>query len=682
MATEERVRIAFEADLGDMRKELAKLPEISSKEAKAMVKGLEKQYKRAEKAAKRTAKAQKSASDKTRAGFESAKQAAEGFGGAVGGSAGQVEKFARSMFEASAAIGPVGVMLVGAGLAIAGVGIAAVATGKLIVGLIDEAEDLAETLRPFEDAGVFAPVPAESIASVKAFNNSMSALATQADRVRVAFGAEFAGELEGFARGMLIATFAAEDFSRAAVGVSDSIKGWIPEVLGLTDAVENVTRSQGNVIGAAAAWSGFSTELGKWTTKADAALFVTEDLKNATDREKDATEAATRAKQAAAEAERERARAIREALKAIQDQGKARDQLAAITESASADTLTAEEEVNAAYEDRIEAIAAVMMEAGDQAAASEALAAAEARRIRDLEGLDEERAEKQKKLLKDLDKLRQDFDKKAKEAAMAAVAQTLTDIDTVIGGAASAVDGFAQLQIDKIQSILNEQTAAIEKEGEKRREKREENIAGLLESGKISEAEADRRLDEIDRLEDADAKKMKKLERMAEKQARKSFRAQQAAQKAQAIIDGARAAVALIPAFAFMGPLAPAGAAGAASIATAAQLATIAAQKPPDFPVGGLVADRMPGGGAASADHVNIMAQPQEGIVTGRGMDALGRDGLAAINTGGTMGGSTVVLQMDSATIAQAILSSPDLTGRIVGALGLTPGRAPVYGRG
>ena len=140
--------------------------------------------------------------------------------------------------------------------------------------------------------------------------------------------------------------------------------------------------------------------------------------------------------------------------------------------------------------------------------------------------------------------------------------------------------------------------------------------------------------------------------------------------------------MALIPAFAFMGPLAPAGAAGAASLATATQLATISAQKPPDFPVGGLVADRMPSAGAASADHVNILAQPQEGIVTGRGMDAIGREGLAAINAGASMGGSTVVLQMDSATIAEAILSSPDLTGRIVGALGLTPGRAPVYGRG
>lgn len=678
MATEERVRIAFEADLADMRKELAKLPEISSKEAKAMVKGLEKQYKRAEKAAKKTAKAQKSASDKTRAGFESAKQAAEGFGGAVGGSAGQVEKFARSMFEASAAIGPVGAGLVAAGLAIAGIGIAGAASVKVIVGLIDEAEELAKAMEPFEDAGVFAPIPPEALASVHDFNDALGGIGKLADRLKLVIGIELAGAFSDSAEAILVAGFAVAGMMEKMEGLGKIARVVFPALAIKDVMVENESATWASV----AAWAGYGDELGKARTRAAAAMVTSGKLRTAQEDEKAASESATRAKQAAAEAERERARAIRETIKAIQDQEKARDQLASITESAAADTLTAEEKVNAAYEDRVDAIAAVMMEAGDQAAASEALAAAEARRIRDLEGLDEERAEKQKKLLEGVDKLRQDLDKKAKEAALAAVAQTLTDIDTVIGGASSAVDGFAQLQIDKIQSILDKQTAAIEQEGEKRREKREENIAGLLESGKISEAEAERRLDEIDRLEDADEKKMKKLERMAEKQALKSFRMQKAAQKAQAIIDGARAAVALIPAFSFMLAGAPAGAAAAASIATATQLAVISAQKPPDFPVGGLVADRMPGGGAASADHVNIMAQPQEGIVTGRGMDALGRDGLEAINTGGTMGGSTVVLQMDSATIAQAILSSPDLTGRIVGALGLTPGRAPVYGRG
>jgi len=678
MATEERVRIAFEADLADMRKELAKLPEISSKEAKAMVKGLEKQYKRAEKAAKKTAKAQKSASDKTRAGFESAKQAAEGFGGAVGGSAGQVEKFARSMFEASAAIGPVGAGLVAAGLAIAGIGIAGAASVKVIVGLIDEAEELAEAMKPFEEAGVFAPVPPETLASVHDFNDALGGIGVLADRLKLAIGTELAGAFSDSAEAILVAGFAVAGMMEKMEGLGKIARVVFPALAIKDVMVENESATWASV----AAWAGYGDVLKEAQDDAAAAMVTSGKLRTAQEDEKAATESATRAKQAAAEAERERARAIRETLKAIQDQQKATETLADITAAANEDWLSDEMKIEEAYQDRIDSIAEVMMASQDADATREALAAAEARRIRDLEALDEERANKQRSLLVEVDKMREMLDAKAAEAARAAIAQTLADIDTVIGTAGGAIEGFAQLQIDKIQSILDKQTAAIEQEGEKRREKREENIAGLLESGKISEAEAERRLDEIDRLEDADEKKMKKLERIAEKQALKSFRMQKAAQKAQAIIDGARAAVALIPAFSFMLAGAPAGAAAAASIATATQLAVISAQKPPDFPVGGLVADRMPGGGAASADHVNIMAQPQEGIVTGRGMDALGRDGLEAINTGGAMGGSTVVLQMDSATIAQAILSSPDLTGRIVGALGLTPGRAPVYGRG
>jgi hypothetical protein len=46
------------------------------------------------------------------------------------------------------------------------------------------------------------------------------------------------------------------------------------------------------------------------------------------------------------------------------------------------------------------------------------------------------------------------------------------------------------------------------------------------------------------------------------------------------LIDGARSALSLIPAFAFLGPAAPAAAAGVAAAATAVQIAQIAAQKP------------------------------------------------------------------------------------------------------
>ena len=94
------------------------------------------------------------------------------------------------MFEASKAIGPVGVGLIAAGLATAGFGIAAYKTGELIIGLIGDAEDLADSLEPFSDAGVFAPVPADTQASIERFNDSMSGLSALASSLKLEVGGE------------------------------------------------------------------------------------------------------------------------------------------------------------------------------------------------------------------------------------------------------------------------------------------------------------------------------------------------------------------------------------------------------------------------------------------------------------------------------------------------------------
>ena len=119
-----------------------------------------------------------------------------------------------------------------------------------------------------------------------------------------------------------------------------------------------------------------------------------------------------------------------------------------------------------------------------------------------------------------------------------------------------------------------------------------------------------------------------------------------------------------------------------AGTALGTQLAVINAQSPPDFPVGGPVGDRL---GSLSADHVPILATPAEGVVTPRGMDDLGREGLASINEG--RGGSqNITLQVGADVVARAVMSSPDLAGRIAAELqavmSITSGRVPVYGKG
>ena len=70
---------------------------------------------------------------------------------------------------------------------------------------------------------------------------------------------------------------------------------------------------------------------------------------------------------------------------------------------------------------------------------------------------------------------------------------------------------------------------------------------------------------------------------------------------------------------------------------TALQIAQVASESPPSFAIGGVV----------EADHRMIQAAPGEGVVTRRGMSALGPDGLAALNRGrqGGGGGDELVMR-------------------------------------
>ena len=168
----------------------------------------------------------------------------------------------------------------------------------------------------------------------------------------------------------------------------------------------------------------------------------------------------------------------------------------------------------------------------------------------------------------------------------------------------------------------------------------------------------------------------------ARKASLKSFKASQAAALAEATISAGVAALTMIPAFSFMGPLAPVGAAAAAATALGLQVATINQQSPPSFAAGGVVGRAF--GEGSTSDHVTIQADPREGIVSARGMDALGADGLESLNAGGGFGGSlNVTLVLDGQTLAAAV-ATPSVKRAIVAELRLNQGagRGTSYGRG
>lgn len=122
-------------------------------------------------------------------------------------------------------------------------------------------------------------------------------------------------------------------------------------------------------------------------------------------------------------------------------------------------------------------------------------------------------------------------------------------------------------------------------------------------------------------------------ERAQKVAARDAFRRSQSLQRAAAVIEGARAAVSLIPAFAILGPGAPAAAAAVAGAGLAVQLQVINTQEPPKFAFGGHTSGPLHAGGDVAA-----LLERGESVVSSRGMAQPGaREIVDALNAGLSM---------------------------------------------
>jgi hypothetical protein len=187
-----------------------------------------------------------------------------------------------------------------------------------------------------------------------------------------------------------------------------------------------------------------------------------------------------------------------------------------------------------------------------------------------------------------------------------------------------------------------------------------DQIDADLAAGKVTEAEAKRAkamlADQI--------REEKKAAREQKKELKKKMMDAYAAQKAfavgKALADAGAASIALLasPGIAFLGPFAPAAVAAIVGTQLGLSLSAINTQPPPTFAQGGMVRDRAEGG------HVTISAEPDEGILTPRGVAAVGGpQGLAAANRGQGMGGGGGVTQvfldrrMLGEVVAQTILT-------------------------
>ncbi len=382
---------------------------------------------------------------------------------------------------------------------------------------------------------------------------------------------------------------------------------------------------------------------------------LAEDAAQATKDSAAASKAKAAADKEASEAAREATRAEQERVKALQ----ATDQLHSLINATTADTLGAEEEIERAYQARIDAVEKLAAAGASAADVEEATTQAELRRQRELFELSESRAdaaaeeaEAYRAMQRDLDDLQSSVDDLTESWDIAGLtvqayaeatnealnSDALRAFGDVWNDVVGAMEDQYQDLMDAAEARYDHEHDLFEKARDDRNEEIESWLEGeqdkidhLLETGQISEEEAR----EAKRRADAEANRKQKLailETQRQKKeleqrhqdemaaAMKAFKANQRLQKTQAVIEGFRAGIALIPAFAWMGPGAPVAAATLAAASTGIAVAAIAAQDAPEFPTGRAPLSRSP-------DHRMVGVRDDEPIMPGRWVSAMGGPG-------------------------------------------------------
>lgn len=736
----EEVELVFAARMEAFERELASLPDVGQRQAKKLVRAMEREYRRGERSAADSARKVEREWGDT---FESlTRLGSAATGGAFGDLLDVTEHLGKGMVGLAGSAG-----LVGAGFA--AVTYAAYLGVGAMFSFMESAQQARDRLEELE--GVDSVSPA-ALAALEEWEGAALAAEAAGARLQVLLAGALSEAVSSAAQTVAGALLTLGDLVEWADDTAEGLRGVVQaartvnrvltgiSTLGLSEVVryglaevqergaeaaatvedvsDAVRGSEAAARAAEAAWSSWAAEvdalalsMGGMTDeevrlyqamdriddRADALLASLEqqgDLTEETVQQVRAEAAAlqlavveryelARATRAAAEAERERAEvarrqaaAAREAAREQQEAARAVATVQRVALDAARDLETAEQRVTREYEERIATLDAVQREQGEIEGLSEAYAAAEERRIRELGRLEQERIAARMRLEQ------QAAQQAADLSASLAEAQRVLTQELVAWGAAqvgaaldlgSAVAGaMAEIHGQQMADIQDEFRAEKERFWERHRNKKAE-LRDQLESGELTQEQYDA---ELDRMRE------RKGEFIAEqnerrKAAKRQFRAQKQAQRAQAWIDYGRAITALIPSVAYLGPGAPAAAGAIATISLGMALRNINRQKMPEFSLGGSVAERY--AGSTSPDHVLISSRLDEGLVSPRGMATIGPDGLDRINRGEALA-PTVILQLDGRTIAE----SYERSGRahLRPPAGRVSGRAPVYGRG
>ena len=582
MAADE-VRLKFVADMEQLKQQML-AGGASVEEAEKKIQKLAKAYRLSEKAAASLSKQQEDAGKKTQSALKAIEGLGRVMGGPLGAATGALGDLSDTAEGATGALGAMGTAAIGTvGGVTAALGAVAAYAGAM-VALGDAAT---ETIARMDEMGRGSLITQEQRDAVAEYNTEMNKLSMQMDQLTLTMAEAFLPA-----------------FNDIAGAVSQSIDdwAWLADHFGLsadrfaaltrlwTDAhpvLALLTLDATNLSEALADLWGGQEKTAEATTKTGKSFF---DMAKAATSTTEITAGLDEHLKSLEGNQRKAANASKEHEQALARQAAATAALEGILQSASESTMSNEEKIIAKYDEKLAKIAELEAASQDHALADAARAAA-------LAEMTAARQEEEDKVNA----------KRAEEAAKLAADK-------------AAADQYAHEQ--QLAYMETEQAATADVYA-----MRDEAIArNLAVADQVYGGVADLAVWAIDKQIES----MGKLSEAERKEAKRLWALRQAAAISSIVMSGAVAYMRALEVFAKTGPFAPLLAAAVVGPPTALQIAQVASESPPSFAIGGVV----------EADHRMIQASPGEGVVTRRGMSALGPDGLAALNRG-RQGGSS-----------------------------------------
>lgn len=593
MATED---ISLRVRLDQVESALRSIPGMTEASMKQVASAAAKNWKEVEKQAREAAKAAEKASEKAAAEAKKASDqqlnAMKQLGNAVtGGLVGDLADMAE-------ALGPVGLAAAVATGAFVALGAATAAAVGGILAVQDAAKTTIEELDKLGKGDLITPEQRESIERA---DSALQAMKTSIGLVAVALADNFSPEIEQATLAVISLSFSVGDLLEKYKNVS-ILENFAVSTLTVAESIIDLQTSTAilaSTLGhVQSALTGNESELAKW---GDAIILAKKDAISAAtgiDRRRDAVEDGTSADQRAAQFLGQFRTALKNVsdelgkntqrnssyTKSVNEQAQAHEALARIIHDATSDQETAEMKILRLHADRS---AAARKAIKDAEALAKAQAEIDARLFRDMQRLEDDRADEAEKAKNE----RLTSARKENEAYQAFVAKRIEkEMEMQRAADAARVQAAAALQ-DAIQAEIEAERKAYEKLygdilgvlgpigdlGDALGQLSEQQLGAIRDErkalrDKIAESTGYEKIRLEQRLSalNDEAEAYRKLQLVA-------FRVRKGIAISEAIVNGA---VAATRALAELGPVAGGIAAGVIAATTTAQIALIAGERP------------------------------------------------------------------------------------------------------